>query len=513
VALIPDSILTEPLGAARRWMKVLFQQAEFYQPQTPSGYQILPFRFARWPDGEILLTNEVGEFLFLDERAFDQFVEGTIPPSATAYRSLQAAQFLTDCSSTLPLELLATKYRTKRDFLDGFTKLHMFVVTLRCDHSCPYCQVSRVTQDKTRFDMSRETAAKAIDLLFGSPAPALKVEFQGGESLLNFDLIRWCVERIDERNQAEGRDIEFVIATNLSPLSDEILEFCAAHAICLSTSLDGPAFIHNANRPRPGGDSYEVTIRNLERARAVLGHDRVSALMTTTPLSLQHPREIVGEYVRQGFDAIFLRSISPYGFAVKGRRVLAYETDQFLSFYRAALDHIIELNRQGTPFVEVYSQILLQKILTPFATGYVDLQSPAGAAIGAVAYNYDGDVYASDEARMLAEMGDTSFRLGNVRTDSYEAMFGGAVARTIVDTSCIETIPGCADCVYAPYCGSDPVFNWATQGDPIGHRPTSAFCRKHMGIFEHLFGLLKNGDTFTKSLFVSWATGQPIVQA
>ena len=39
----------------------------------------------------------------------------------------------------------------------------------------------------------------------------------------------------------------------------------------------------------------------------------------------------------------------------------------------------IELNKQGEFFVEDYARIILTKILTPFSTGYVDLQSPSGA--------------------------------------------------------------------------------------------------------------------------------------
>ena len=35
-------------------------------------------------------------------------------------------------------------------------------------------------------------------------------------------------------------------------------------------------------------------------------------------------------------------------------------------------------------------------------------------------YNYDGDIYASDEGRMLAEMDDHTFRLGHLATDTYE---------------------------------------------------------------------------------------------
>jgi hypothetical protein len=36
-----------------------------------------------------------------------------------------------DGESSPLLDVLATKYRTKRSFLDGFTKLHIFVTTLR----------------------------------------------------------------------------------------------------------------------------------------------------------------------------------------------------------------------------------------------------------------------------------------------------------------------------------------------------------------------------------------------
>jgi His-Xaa-Ser system radical SAM maturase HxsB len=458
----------------------------------------------KWNE-EALLVNDVGEYVFLEQSVFRSFVMHTLKSGEPRYEDLKAKHFLMDGTSSLPLSLLATKYRTKKSFLDGFTKLHLFVVTLRCDHSCPYCQVSRVSMDRSRFDMTTETAHRAVDLVFQSPAPAIKIEFQGGEPLLNFDLIREIVNYATEKNRSAGKNIAYVIATNLSPLTDDMLSFSNQYGIALSTSLDGPAFLHNANRPRPGGNSYEITTTNLHRARAALGSDRVSALMTTTELSLGYAREIVDEYINQGFGSMFLRPISPYGFAVKGH-TLAYQTSQFLSFYKTALDRIIEHNRTGRPFVETYAQLLLTKMLTPFATGYVDLQSPAGAGISVAAYNYDGDVYASDEGRMLAEMGDTTFRLGNVHLDTYRDIFGSETVQSLVDSSCNESLPGCVDCAFQPYCGADPVFHHATQHDLVGHRPTSAFCTKNMAIITHLFGLLRDGDSFTKNLLASWAT-------
>src|SRR5262249_61677577 len=96
---------------------------------------------------------------------------------------------------------------------------------------------------------------------------------------------------------------------------------------------------------------------------------------------------------------------------------------------------------------------------------------------------------------------------------SFEQLCGGEVVQGLLESSCAETLPGCSDCAFVPYCGADPVFHWATQGDPIGHRPTSAFCQKHMGAFRHLFDLLKNGDAFTRRLFASWATGVSLGEA
>ena len=315
---------------------------------------------------EVLVTNEVGEFAFLTADDFSDLTGGRLSPQSDIFRALKSKHIVSDTGATVPLQLLATKFRTKKSFLDGFTKLHIFVVTLRCDHSCPYCQVSRVSSDRAQFDMSRATASRAVDLMFQSPSRELKVEFQGGESLLNVELMKFVVELVNERNVREERDVEFVVATNLAELSDEALTLCQSHRIHISTSLDGPGWLHNANRPRPGGDSYERVIRNITKAREALGHDRVSALMTTTTRSLDAPREIVDEYVAQGFDHIFLRPISPYGFATRAKTA-AYDAVQFLQFYATALRHIIEVNRTGTPFMEVYAQMILRKMLTPIS--------------------------------------------------------------------------------------------------------------------------------------------------
>jgi uncharacterized protein len=223
-------------------------------------------------------------------------------------------------------------------------------------------------------------------------------------------------------------------------------------------------------------------------------------------LSLEHPIEIIDEYVRQSFHTIFLRPISPYGFAVKSSHKTGYEMDAFLDFYRIGLSHILELNRKGYSLVEIYTAILLQKILTPEGTGYVDLQSPCGAGLNVLVYNYDGDVYATDEARMLAEMRDHTFRLGSVLKHSRAQIFTSPAFVNILEAGCNQSLPGCSDCAFQPYCGSDPIYHHATQGDILGHRATSGFCRRNMKVIEHLFSLLQHGDSDIQDILWGWVT-------
>lgn len=478
-----------------------FHSREFYA--SNQTYRLLPFQFMQFDKGRKIVVSDVGEHLFLTNEDFEAFVSHALNPSSDVYLDLKGKHFLFDSGSSAPFELLVAKYRTKKSHLAGFTKLHIFVVSLRCEHSCHYCQVSRVSTNRARFDMSPETASHALNLVFQSPAPTIKIEFQGGEPLLNFERIVQIVEAAEARSQTTGKTVEFVVTSNLALITDEMLQFFRDHNVMISTSLDGPEFVHNANRPRPGNDSHQLTIHNLARVREYLGFDSVAAIMTATRLSLKHPREIVDEYVRHGFQAIFLRPLSPYGFALRTIHSIGYSMDEFLDFYERALNYIIEVNRTGTNFVEIYAQILLTRIFTPFSTGYVDLQSPSGAGIGVAVYNYDGDVYASDESRMLAEMGDKQFRLGNVHRDSYEQIFGGDRLRAIVSSSCVESLPGCADCAFQTFCGADPIFHYAVQGDMVGHRPTSDFHKKNFSIIRLLLQLYYSDPTIRR-IFWAW---------
>lgn len=489
-----------------------FQPRQFFAGDSKGSYQLLPMRFLRRDDGQYLLSNDVGEYMLLDSEQFLHLTQHTLNPDKPIYKNLKSKHFLTDNEQGVWLDLLAAKYRTKKSFLDGFTKLHIFVISLRCDQSCGYCQVSRRDQDAARaYDMSPDVLEKSIRLMLASPAPHVTMEFQGGEPLVHFELVKEAVLKTKTLNTA-GKNIDFVLCTNLTLLTDEHLFFCEKHGILISTSLDGPQQLHDRNRPLSTGmGSHEMVTRNIRRCQEALGRQSVSALMTTSRESLSYPREIVDEYMRMDMGSIFVRELNPYGFAVKSAPAIGYGTREFIKFYKEILGYIIDINRKGYTFAESYASLILRKVLTPWSDGFVDLQSPSGAGFGVCVYNYDGDVYASDESRMLAEVGDATFRLGNVLENTYDEIFFGETMQGIAAASCNEALAGCADCAYQPYCGADPIRHYRTQGDIFGNRAQAdGFCAKNMGIISHLFDLLLDSDSKLEEIFWAWINQESV---
>ena len=461
-------------------------------------YNLLPFNFSRI-SGKEVLVNEAGDMLISPEGTVEQIVSGTLPKD-DLYKSLVSNFFIYEGEFPPLLDIYAEKLREKKRFLDNFTGLHIFVLTLCCNQNCVYCQASSQDEHMSGCTMSKETMKRSVDLMFSSPSPYLTMEFQGGEPSLVPELLEYGMSYATRLNQEQKRQLKYVLCTNCVNLTDRVLALCKEYDVLISTSLDGPSFLHNRNRGKV--DSYERVVAGIEKARSLLGKEKVSALMTTSNEGLNYPVEIVDEYVKLGFQSIFLRALNPYGLATDSVNWEEY-TQRFITFYKRAFERILDINKAGTLFMEDFAAIVLRKMLTPYSTGFVDLQSPAGIINSVLVYNYDGYVYASDESRMLAEFKDFTFRLGSVN-DNYQDIVYGAKVRDIANVWCNECLAGCADCGIRAYCGADPVRNYSTQKDAYGYRPASLLCKKYKAIIEYLISLIIERENEVLPIFKRW---------
>jgi uncharacterized protein len=469
-------------------------------------YNFLPFMFRRLGK-KFLLTNDVGNYCFVNDDQFNNFLNKTLQKDSNLYFDLISKNFIYNSDVEKVINSLSIAYKTKKKNLYDFTSLHMLVVTHRCNQKCSYCHATSESEDSgNRYDMDISTALKCVDMAFKSPSKHIKFEFQGGEPLLNFEVVKNVVEYANSLAAEFDKKLQFVICTNLTLINQNHLDFINENDVFLSTSLDGPKKIHDQCRKfRNGTGTYDVVIEKLRMVQDISGPDKVSALVTISTTNLNNFELVIDEYISAGLPSIFLRMLNPHGLAHNDWQALGYCVDDFIKNYKKSLDYIIKINREGIFFPEEFATILLRRILTPFATGFVDLQSPSGAGISAVAYETNGDVYVADEGRMLAKnSGDKTFCIGNVKQNNFNQVFCSDKLIEIARQSTIEAVPGCAWCAYQPYCGCDPIRNYIQFGTFGTTNSQTDFCHKHKSLFDIFFDHLHQEDDATMDVFWSW---------
>lgn len=472
-------------------------------------YDLLPFRFERLPSKYELITNEAGEFIFAEKGTVNRIVKRDIVKESDEYKDLLAKHIIVD-DTTIPfLDILCTKLKTKKDHLGKGISLQLVVITRRCNQSCTYCQTSRREYGEHHYDMPENTIDRVVDAVISTSSDSFTLEIQGGEPLLAMKGIKYLVEKAQKLASNAKKKMSIVICTNLTLADNDFYSFCKDNQISISTSLDGPHDLHNAHRILPGGDSHQVVVDRIKKAIKALGTDRVSALMTTTKQSLGHATDIIDEYISLGLNHIFIRKLNEYGYARK-KEIETYSAEEFIEFYKKCLSYIIQKNKEGYGITEAYASILLRKILTPYSTGFVDLLSPPGLGISFMAYDYNGNVYPSDEARMLGAMGDEKFLLGNLYENEYSEIFRNPGLREIHLQTLAEGVPGCVDCAFLPFCGSDPVYHYNTQNDIIGNKSSSGFCKINKSIFRLLFEIILENKPEEMKIFWSWIRNIPL---
>ena len=475
--------------------------------------------FFRWGRiaNKVLITTDAGDWVFLTEAEFGDVLAGRVVAGHGSFQELQRTGVLRD---GLDLDAFADRMAQRSRHVRNGPHVHVVTLTGRCEPMCGLCQTVRPPAEDAGVDMSAETAERIVDLALQSTAPSITFEFQGqgGEPLLNFDVLCHFVELARSRNQqSTGKTLSFSLLTNLTGMTEAVAEWLIANDVLLCTSLDGPASVHDANRQWKHGSAHAQVVRWIDyfhRRYAELGRDpqlwSVEALLTTTRQTFAAWREVVDEYVTRGLRTICLRPFTPAGVARDRWPVLGYTAEEYLDFYRRALDYILELNRQGVDIVERTASIFLIKILTADDAGIVDLQSPCGAGTGQIAYDCDGRVFPDDEARLVGAMGDPLFELGHVGRLTVADVAQHPTVRAIAAASLLDAQPMCAECWNKPFCGFSPVRNFVTQGDLFGQRPRCFECKEHIAVSARLFELLANdSDSATTVILKRWTNTRP----
>lgn len=143
-----------------------------------------------------------------------------------------------------------------------------------CNLNCIYCYGSGGCYGRKRELMSTTTAKKAIDFLFNNCGRVKypHITFFGGEPLLNYEVLKYCVEYCHTLELESDKTFTFSITTNGTICNDEIEKFFTENKIHVLLSIDGSKDIQDVNRPRQGGGgSYDLVLQNINRFKRING--------------------------------------------------------------------------------------------------------------------------------------------------------------------------------------------------------------------------------------------------
>lgn len=141
-------------------------------------------------------------------------------------------------------------------------------VTQQCNLRCAYCAYSGIYNgNRTHANkrMEFETAKKAIDFFLehSIESSEIVVGFYGGEPLLEFELIKQCVQYVNTK--IEGKKVSFNMTTNGTLLKGDIAKFLVENNFDIGISLDGSKREHDISRKFVNGEgSFDIVINNIK---------------------------------------------------------------------------------------------------------------------------------------------------------------------------------------------------------------------------------------------------------
>jgi uncharacterized protein len=315
-------------------------------------------------------------------------------------------------------------------------------VTNQCNLSCQYCyefgeDKVATPEGKPKF-MAWETAKSSVDYLFAESQgrKSVHITFFGGETLMNFPLLKQVVAYARSRAEELKVNIDFSLTTNATLLSPTIIEYLAQNAIGVTVSMDGPKEMQDKFRVFSNGrGSYDIIKPKVQKLLATHRTRPIAARVTMTSGAMdvrkiyQHLKHELGFY-EVGFAPVTTSPNRLYSINEPGM-------DSVLEQFSDLADEYLEFALRG----EHHGFSNVSDTLSELHQG-VNKSLPCGAGLGMVGVGPSGDI-----APCHRFVDSDQHVLGNVTTGIDKEKQSDFLTRGNIDTKY-----DCHECWARPLC-------------------------------------------------------------
>ena len=326
-----------------------------------------------------------------------------------------------------------------------------------CNLNCSYCyylEKARLYENRKNLQMSDETLEKYIEsYIQAQPVPEVLFTWHGGETLLR-DISFYRKAISFQEKYGRGRNIDNVLQTNGTLLTDEWCKFFKDNNFLIGISIDGPEHCHDVYRKNKGGkDTFQQVMKGIELLQK---HEvEFNTLSVINNYNVDYPLEIYNFFKEIGtkymqFSPIVeqisktrsdgLSLLPPEGSDDAVLAPWTVDAKKFGKFYITIFDEWLKKD-VGQYYIQLFDAAL---------AGTVGVQPGVcifGETCGhATVMEFNGDMYACDHFVF------PEYKIGNIKTHSiYEMVFSPKQLRFGADKR--DTLPTqCQQCEFKKLC-------------------------------------------------------------
>jgi len=306
------------------------------------------------------------------------------------------------------------------------------LTTYACNFQCVYCfeEGSRkdVSMDISTADQAMQWLKKNIERL---GYESLSITFYGGEPLLNKPVLEHIATHLKNWCEKKNIGFKFTLQTNGYLMTPECIDKYLKLGLCRArVSVDGPADVHDLNRPlRGGGKTFDRIMENI-----LASIDKVTICISTS-----YQQDDIGhiEKLLDYFDKLgILNKLDDFVFSPIQPSLGPNSQPKQIRMVECMGNYEDEVLVSANTKI----QELMRKRKLPFKGGMTVTACPLTMENGSVVIDQEGRIY-----KCNSMLGYPEFAVGDVRQDEFNDR-----NKEFVNIDAWKKCP--EDCVYLPMC-------------------------------------------------------------